>query len=95
MPQMNPEFDFENNDALIEELAARIETLQEAYYNGEALVSDSEFDALWDELKRRAPSHRVLTAIGADSSTYFSKARHIIPMGSQEKAANPFLQQVK
>lgn len=73
----------------IEQLAELILAYQDAYYNGEALVEDSAFDALWDELKRLAPSHPVLTAIGTDASSTFPKARHIIPMGSQEKAANP------
>lgn len=77
------------HSARIDELARLIVAYQDAYYNGEALVDDSTFDALWDELKRRAPSHPVLTAIGADASGTFPKARHIIPMGSQEKAANP------
>ncbi len=73
----------------IDELARLIGDYQAAYYNGEALISDSEFDALWDELKALSPVHPILTAIGSDANATFPKARHIIPMGSQEKAANP------
>jgi DNA ligase (NAD+) len=76
----------------IKELEAAILKYQEAYYSGEGLISDAEFDALWDELSRRKPGSPVLKAVGAeragDSIDGFPKAPHIIPMGSQEKAAN-------
>ncbi len=69
----------------LEQLIARY---QDAYYNGEALISDQEFDSLWDELKNLDPSNSILHRVGADSGN-FAKARHRIPMGSQDKAANP------
>jgi DNA ligase (NAD+) len=71
------------------ELENRIAAYQDAYYNGEAEITDAEFDALWDELKRLAPDSPVITRVGADSADGFPKERHLIPMGSQEKAANP------
>ncbi|MDR2537220.1 MAG: NAD-dependent DNA ligase LigA [Treponema sp.] len=74
----------------------RISTLEEliigyqaSYYNGEAEISDAEFDRLWDELKQLKPDSPLLTRIGADNTDGFPKARHLIPMGSQDKAANP------
>ncbi|MDR0376286.1 MAG: DNA ligase (NAD(+)) LigA, partial [Spirochaetaceae bacterium] len=70
-------------------LEQRITAYQDSYYNGEAEISDREFDSLWDELKELAPSSPVLERIGADGLDGFPKARHLIPMGSQEKAANP------
>jgi len=73
----------------INSLARLIERYQESYYNGEAEISDSEFDLLWDELKTLAPNHPLLKKVGADASDGFPKAKHLIPMGSQEKAANP------
>ncbi|MDR2659682.1 MAG: NAD-dependent DNA ligase LigA [Spirochaetaceae bacterium] len=76
-------------NARIAELENMISGYQASYYNGEAEVSDAEFDALWDELKRLAPESPVIARIGADSIDGFPKARHLIPMGSQEKAANP------
>ncbi|MDR1903453.1 MAG: NAD-dependent DNA ligase LigA [Treponema sp.] len=76
-----------------EERAVALERLivsyQESYYNGDAEISDAEFDLLWDELKQIKPDSRVLARVGADSTDGFPKARHLIPMGSQEKAANP------
>ncbi|MDR0998094.1 MAG: NAD-dependent DNA ligase LigA [Treponema sp.] len=66
-----------------------IRRYQDSYYNGEAEISDAEFDELWDELKRLDPDNPVLKKVGADTADGFPKARHLIPMGSQEKAANP------
>ena len=86
-----------NKSERINALAAMIERYQQSYYNGEAEISDSEFDLLWDELKNLAPDHPLIKKVGADSADGFPKAKHLIPMGSQEKAANPaeFLSWVK
>jgi DNA ligase (NAD+) len=73
----------------IAELERSVRTHQDFYYNGQAAISDAEFDALWDELNVLDPGNAVFAAVGADNSGYFAKARHILPMGSQEKAANP------
>jgi hypothetical protein len=40
-----------------------IQKYQESYYSGEAEVSDSEFDLLWDKLKKLSPKHPLLTRI--------------------------------
>jgi DNA ligase (NAD+) len=68
---------------------------QKSYYDGEAEISDREFDLLWDELKNIAPDSAVLKRVGAGSDADlpgvdgFPKAKHIMPMGSQDKAAGP------
>ena len=72
----------------IAELEVLIQRYQASYYNGEGEISDSEFDALWDELKSLDPANPLLHKVGADSGN-FAKARHVMPMGSQEKAADP------
>ena len=72
----------------INELALLIKKYQDSYYNGEGEISDAEFDKLWDELKSLDPQNPVLQRVGADSGN-FAKIPHIMPMGSQEKAANP------
>jgi len=80
------------NDAKrIEQLERDIKKYQKSYYGGEAEISDGEFDLLWDELKALAPNSPVILGIGddADNVDGFPKAKHLIPMGSQEKAANP------
>jgi len=74
----------------IGELEALIQKYQASYYNGEAEISDGEFDLLWDELKNLAPQSDVLKKVGSGPDTDgFPKARHLIPMGSQDKASNP------
>jgi DNA ligase (NAD+) len=72
----------------IEELERLIKHHQDIYYNGEAEITDAEFDALWDELKTRSPNNPLLKKVGRDTADGFPKVRHIIPMGSQDKAAN-------
>ena len=63
---------------------------QQSYYDGEAEISDAEFDLLWDELAGIAPGSAVLKKVGSGRGVDgFPKARHLIPMGSQDKAANP------
>ena len=67
-----------------------IQQYQASYYNGEAEISDGEFDLLWDELKSLAPDSEILKKVGTGSDVDgFPKARHLIPMGSQDKASNP------
>lgn len=72
----------------IKELKSLIEKYQKSYYDGEGEISDAEFDKLWDELKILDPENSVLKKVGQDSGN-FEKVHHIMPMGSQEKAANP------
>ena len=76
------------NNPRISELEKLIVKYQTSYYNGEGEISDAEFDALWDELKALDPGNAVLQRVGADSGN-FEKIHHVMPMGSQEKAANP------
>lgn len=80
-------FDVEES-ARISELVSLIKKYQASYYNGEAEIEDAEFDKLWDELKELDPQNEILQKVGADSGN-FAKVRHVMPMGSQEKAANP------
>ncbi|MDR1143184.1 MAG: NAD-dependent DNA ligase LigA [Spirochaetaceae bacterium] len=84
------------NTERIKALERLIKKYQDSYYNGEAEISDAEFDLLWDELKSLDPQSPVLARVGADglesgagTGDGFPKTRHLIPMGSQEKAANP------
>jgi DNA ligase (NAD+) len=72
----------------INELVDLIAYHQMAYYTGKTEISDAEFDAYWDELKKIDPDNAILHAIGKDSSV-FPKRKHIMVMGSQNKAADP------
>ncbi|MCL2210525.1 MAG: NAD-dependent DNA ligase LigA [Treponema sp.] len=74
----------------IKKLEQQIQKYQASYYIGEAEISDGEFDLLWDELKNLNPESEILKKIGTGPSVDgFPKAKHIIPMGSQDKASNP------
>ncbi|MGF7107493.1 NAD-dependent DNA ligase LigA [Treponema pedis] len=77
------------NKKRIKELEKLIKKHQDLYYNSEPEISDAEFDELWDELKILDPKNKIFTVVPKESADGFPKAEHIVPMGSQEKAANP------
>jgi DNA ligase (NAD+) len=72
-------------------LEKQILACQNAYYNSQSLISDADFDRLQDRLKREKPQSPVLASVGAPASGPFPKARHIAPMGSQDKIKHPAL----
>src|ERR671922_630724 len=79
----------------IEELARRIEELRDAYYRGEPLVADTDYDALEDELRALIDEHPELTpdpnpleTVGAPAALH-APVRHSRPMLSLEKATTP------
>lgn len=71
--------------ARIEELEDKIQAAREAYYNGPAIMSDEEFDALVDELASLKADSPLVAAVGAPVTSEWPKARHLIPMGSLDK----------
>ena len=70
------------------ELESKIQKAQDAYYNGEALYSDEEYDLMMDQLKAENPDSPLISKIGKDGSSLFPKRKHWMMMGSQQKAAN-------
>ncbi|MBM7865067.1 NAD-dependent DNA ligase LigA [Lentzea nigeriaca] len=79
----------------IQELAARIVELRDAYYQGAPLVADAEYDAVEDELRALIAEHPELTPednpldhVGAPSVLH-APVRHSRPMLSLEKANKP------
>ncbi|HOV93466.1 MAG TPA: NAD-dependent DNA ligase LigA [Spirochaetales bacterium] len=73
----------------IRELEKLIQENQYLYYNEQPVISDEEFDALWDELARLDPTNPLLARIGEDKSEGWPKVQHVMPMGSQSKATTP------
>ena len=81
----------------IKQLEKDIKFYQEDYYKGGQLISDAEFDAMWDELILLDSTNSILNDVGSDLDDSddmdildgFAKATHIIPMGSQNKCKNP------
>jgi DNA ligase (NAD+) len=77
----------------VEWLRREIERHNYLYYVEDAPeISDAEFDALFDELKRLEEQHPELRSpdsptsrVGAAPSERFRKVRHLTPMGSLEK----------
>ena len=79
----------------IDELANRLTQLREAYYAGDPLVADAEFDALEDELRGLIAEHPELTPdpnpleqVGAPAALH-APVRHSRPMLSLDKATKP------
>jgi DNA ligase (NAD+) len=79
----------------IEDLAARIVALRDAYYRGDPLVADADYDALEDELRALiaahpglAPDPNPLERVGSPAVLH-APARHSRPMLSLEKASRP------
>lgn len=69
-----------------QELEQRIKTAQDAYANSEPIMSDIEFDELWDTLKTEYPNSNLLKGSSIDTADGFPKHKHSIIMGSQRKA---------
>jgi DNA ligase (NAD+) len=79
----------------IDSLAARLTELRDAYYRGEPLVADADYDALEDELRGLIDQHPELTPdpnpleqVGAPTALH-APVRHSRPMLSLEKATRP------
>lgn len=70
-----------------DELEQQILKARDAYYNGQPIMEDAEFDALVDELKNLNADSPAVTAVGAPvpAVTAWPKVQHTIPMGSLDK----------
>lgn len=71
------------------ELEQKIKEAQNAYYKDKPIMSDIEFDELWEELKNNYPDSELLQEVGNDHVDGFVKVKHKIIMGSQDKANKP------
>src|SRR3954465_8027887 len=77
------------------ELAAEMTRLRDAYYRGEPLVADADYDAVEDELRELLAAHPELTpdptppGAGGARAVLHAPARHSRPMLSLEKATRP------
>lgn len=66
------------------ELENKILEAQKAYYDGREIMSDAEFDKLWDQLERDFPDSSLLQRVGEDT-VKGEKIKHLMRMGSQAK----------
>jgi DNA ligase (NAD+) len=77
----------------IDQLVQDLRHHKKRYYSGEPAISDAEYDALEDELRRLIAEHPELTPadnpleeVGADlAGELYADARHEVPMLSLEK----------
>lgn len=70
----------------VESLVKRLRELSDLYYNGEAEVSDAEFDSLKEELEKIDPENDFLKEIGAPvTSGVWPKKKHSTIMTSLGK----------
>lgn len=72
----------------IDVLADKIRKHRALYYEGRPIISDDEFDALEDLLRRLAPEHRVLSEIGAKPQAASKRAK-AAPEAKSEAEATP------
>ena len=73
-------------DERIEYLSSEIARHSELYYNHSAPeISDSDFDRLWDELKKLDPDNEVLHRVGPEPLPGTEKVEHMFPMLSLDK----------
>lgn len=68
-----------------QDLANTLLAAKEAYYAGEPQMSDSEFDALEDQLRAVDPTNPYFDKVGAPVMDG-KKVKHVVPMLSMQKA---------
>ena len=56
-----------------------------AYYNGQPIMSDEEYDRLYEAARQRYPDDPFFRSVGAPPQSLFAKIEHEIPMGSLNK----------
>ncbi|MCD6269906.1 MAG: DNA ligase [Deltaproteobacteria bacterium] len=74
------------NNISIETLVAKLENYNNAYRQGQPLISDVEYDNLTEELRSLAPEHFFLHHIEPEKFSGRREIRHPKPMLSTEKA---------
>lgn len=71
----------------INDLVKKLMTAKDAYYNGKPIMSDAEYDALEDHLRKIDPANAFFGVVGASpTGGKWPKVKHSTPMGSLGKA---------
>lgn len=73
----------------IAKLAEDVLAYKRSYYQGKPQVSDSVYDQLEDELRKLAPGHPALEAVGSIPEGKGRKVPHATPMLSLQKVYDP------
>lgn len=69
----------------IETIASQLLYHKKLYYSGRSMISDAEYDALEDHLKKLSPDHPVLSLVGYNFYDSGKKIAHHVPMLSLAK----------
>jgi len=69
----------------IHDTARHLKMYRDAYYAGEPLISDAEFDALETLLKETAPNHHYFRLVGSKPTDQDQVVQHKCPMLSMDK----------
>ncbi len=75
----------------IANLEQKISAAKTNYYNGSATtsddeyISDDEYDLLVEDLSLLDPHHKLITNVGAEPSSEWTKEKHLYPLGSLNK----------
>lgn len=70
---------------LIESIASQLLYHKKLYYSGRSIISDAEYNALEDDLKKLSPNHPVLSLVGYKFEDAGKKIAHQLPMLSLAK----------
>jgi len=70
----------------IQKLVEQLQTYNDAYRRGEPLISDAEYDALVERLRKLDPQHPFLSIVEPEAFEGKVEVRHPSPMLSTEKA---------
>lgn len=79
----------DSTEARVRWLSEQLAHHSDLYYNlAQPVISDAEFDGMWDELKRLDPHHPQLKRVGADVPPGSVKIEHMFPMRSLDKGTS-------
>jgi len=70
----------------IEQILKQLQAARSSYYNGDAIMSDAEFDELEDKLREIDPQNEYFSAVGTSPDDEAKKITHREPMLSMQKA---------
>lgn len=77
------------NNNKIADLEETVSKAQEAYYNGNSIMDDDEYDALVYQLEQLDPNNQLLKKVGAEPVSSWEKVKHRVTLGSLFKVNYP------
>lgn len=78
-----------NKNEYAENIVKKLLRYREAYYSGNPIISDEEFDAMENELKICDPENDYFKLVGISEDSENTVIKHKYPMMSMQKVKNP------